>query len=194
MPSKKHRYNKLNNDDDIYMYPSELYFSQDSILGTFKGGKLLGQTFNEIIEGNRNPNKHIPPITVVKDHPDYEGLPFVFGCRRLYIYQELEKLDVIRKVKVEISSYDSQQHRIKNFTTKNDGVSVEVKSYAGQFNKNHAHGWNFYKNRYHFRDWEKSADRHKQSRSQHNNQPDTDSQDFTTANEEPESCCQCTIM
>lgn len=76
-----------NGESVVYMYPSEIRFTHDSIQSNFRDGRSIPDTFRQILMKNVAVES-LPLMEVMK----YEGEWFVVrGNRRLFLFQELEK-------------------------------------------------------------------------------------------------------
>ena len=109
----------------MYLRPSEIRFSQDSIGSTFGRStshpyRPIGNTLDDILNGHINVQS-IPSISVVKQN----GLWFTADNRRLWVFQEAEKRGKCDKIYVRESGY--------KMTTMNDGVSVYVRGNPGGY-------------------------------------------------------------
>jgi hypothetical protein len=96
--------------------PGKIRYSQDSIQGAFKEGGDVEKLAADLKAGNVDPAS-IPPIRIVEQ----EGKIYTLDNRRLAAFQEAgipiryEKLDSVPK------------GQLFKFTTKNDGVSIEIR-------------------------------------------------------------------
>ena len=113
----------------MYLRPSEIRFSQDSIGSTFgrctsHPYRPIGETLDDILNGHINVHS-IPSISVVKQN----GLWFTADNRRLWVFQEAEKRGKCDKIYVRESGYINYN----KMTTLNDGVSVYVRGNPGGY-------------------------------------------------------------
>ena len=113
----------------MYLRPSEIRFSQDSIGSTFGWRtphpyKPIGETLDDILTGHINVQS-IPSISVKKQ----SGLWFTADNRRLWVFQEAEKRGKCDKIYVRETGYIS----CSKMTTVNDGVSVYVRGNPGGY-------------------------------------------------------------
>lgn len=113
----------------MYLRPSEIRFSQDSIGSTFGSYtshpfKQIGETLDEILTGKINVNS-IPSISVCKK----DGKWFTADNRRLWVLQEAEKLGKCREICVRETSYINYN----KFTTVNNGLSVYIRGNPGGY-------------------------------------------------------------
>lgn len=104
----------------MYLRPSEIRFSQDSIELTFgrctsHPYRPIGETLDDILKGLINVNC-IPSISVYKK----DGLWFTAGNRRLWVLQEAEKREKCGEIYVRETSFIDYN----KFTTINNGISV----------------------------------------------------------------------
>lgn len=113
----------------MYLRPSDIRFSQDSIGRTFgrctsHPYKPIGETLDDILKGLINVNC-IPGISVYKK----DGLWFTAGNRRLWVLQEAEKRGMCSEIYVrETFCIDYNK-----FTTINNGISVFVRGNPGGY-------------------------------------------------------------
>lgn len=113
----------------MYMRPSEIRFSQDSIGSTFgrctsHPNKQIGETLDEILTGKINVNS-IPSISVCKK----DGKCFTADNRRLWVLQEAEKLGKCSEIFVRETFYINYN----KFTTVNNGISVYIRGNPGGY-------------------------------------------------------------
>lgn len=109
----------------MFLQPSEIRFSQDSIGNTFghytnHPYKPIGETLDDIISGSVT---SLPDISVTK----IKGFWYTADNRRLWVLQQAEQCGEIDDI------YVSLIDKIKpnKFTTENDGISVEVRGDPG---------------------------------------------------------------
>lgn len=113
----------------MYLRPSEIRFSQDSVGRTFGNYtshpyRPIGETLDDIITGKINVNS-IPTISVLKK----DGQWFTADNRRLWVFQEAEKRGKCTEIYVRETSYINYN----KFTTINNGISVEVRGNPGGY-------------------------------------------------------------
>lgn len=113
----------------MYLQPSDICFSQDSIGSTFgrctsHPFKPIGETLDDILTGTINVNS-IPSISVCKK----DGKWFTADNRRLWVLQEAEKRGKCSEVYVQKTSYINYN----KFTTVNNGTSVYVRGNPGGY-------------------------------------------------------------
>lgn len=113
----------------MYLRPSEIRFSQDSIGRTFgcytsHPYRPIGDTLDDIITGKINVNS-IPTISVCKRN----GHWFTADNRRLWVFQEAEKRGKCTEIHVKETFYID----IYKMTTINNGISVDVRGNPGGF-------------------------------------------------------------
>ena len=96
-------------------------FSQNSISSVFKDGTTIYDLIKKLKNKTIDP-KLIPPIRIVEK----DGLIYTLDNRRLKVFQEAgidvpyEKLN------------DIPQTEIFKFTTKNEGITIEIRSTNGK--------------------------------------------------------------
>lgn len=113
----------------MYLRPSEIRFSQDSIGRSFgcytsHPYRPIGETLDDIITGRINVNS-IPRISVCKRN----GHWFTADNRRLWVFQEAEKRGKCTEIYVQETFYID----INKITTINNGISVVVRGNPGGF-------------------------------------------------------------
>lgn len=115
-----------------WLLPSNIYFSQESINSYFDSKSAhanikIGETLDQLCDGTIT-ILDIPMIKVVLK----DGKYFTEDNRRLWLFQQLEKLDKCRSVRVRASnSYQTMFRRDQKFTTCNGGTSVTVRGSPG---------------------------------------------------------------
>ncbi|KAL3859190.1 hypothetical protein ACJMK2_009419 [Sinanodonta woodiana] len=102
--------------------PSLIYFCQETIKNCFPSHGKIGFVLDKIYEGSISINT-IPMISICKKG----GKWFTTDNRRLWIFQQLEKLRKCSKIDVRITHYIPRN----KFTTKNGGVSVTIRGDPG---------------------------------------------------------------
>lgn len=113
----------------MYLRPSEIRFSHDSIGRTFgrytpHPYKPIGETLDDILTGKINVNS-IPTISVYKK----DGQWFTANNRRLWVLQEVEKRGKCCEIYVSETTFVN----LRIFTTTNKGVSVLVRGNPGGY-------------------------------------------------------------
>ncbi|XP_045170382.2 uncharacterized protein LOC123532856 [Mercenaria mercenaria] len=108
----------------MYLKPSEIFFSQDSINNVFDKNcghryKPIGETLDALCEGRCSVNS-IPTISVVKHNNKW----FTADNRRLWVFRNLERLGKCDKIYVSEGFYIPPS----KFTTYNGGESVHVRN------------------------------------------------------------------
>lgn len=104
--------------------PSNIRFSQDSIAGCWKiENTPIGDTLDKLLLDKIDIND-IPKITVHSIGGHY----YSADNRRLWVFQKLETLGKCEKIKVE---YNRRKINPKKFTTKNNGVSIQIRGTRG---------------------------------------------------------------
>lgn len=111
----------------MFLKPSEIRFSQDSVGNTFGGYtshpfRCIGQTLDDILSGRCEVDS-IPRISVMKR----DGQWFTADNRRLWVFQQAEKRGKIEEIYVSVTFYIS----FNKFTTENNGMSVRVRGDPG---------------------------------------------------------------
>lgn len=113
-----------NSESIVYMYPSEIRFTHNSIGSYFSDGYLITETFRQLL-WNKITAEDLPLIEVMK----YEGSWFVVrGNRRLFLFQELEKRGKLSKVKVQKRNFDQYLFQ-KQFTSSNKGKTTLMRDF-----------------------------------------------------------------
>ncbi|KAK3610017.1 hypothetical protein CHS0354_032363 [Potamilus streckersoni] len=102
--------------------PSEIYFSQDTIKNCFDHYGTIGSVLDKIYEGTMS-IQLIPKISVCQK----DGKWFTVDNRRLWIFQQLEKLGKCSEIDVQVT-YSIPDNK---FTTENGGASVTVRGDPG---------------------------------------------------------------
>lgn len=116
-----------NGESVVYMYPSEIRFTHDSIQSNFRDGRSIPVTFRQILMKNIAVES-LPLMEVMK----YEGEWFVVrGNRRLFLFQELEKRSYLKQVRVQTRNFNPDLFN-KQYTSPNRGTSVRIRSGYGQ--------------------------------------------------------------
>ena len=105
----------------IYLCPSELRFTQNSISRRFKNGSTLEDTLKALLDSGCPDS--LPPMHVMQ----YQGKYFVLeGNRRLLLLKILQKHGLVGNVPVKLSAFNRCKFMLK-FSTKNDGESIKVR-------------------------------------------------------------------
>lgn len=113
----------------MFLKPSEIRFSQDSIGNAFGNYtahpcRLIGQTLDDILSGHCNVHS-IPNISVMKRNDQW----YTADNRRLWVFQEVEKRGKCDGINVFQTSYINSN----KFTTYNEGRSVRVRGNPGGY-------------------------------------------------------------
>lgn len=113
----------------MFLKPSEIRFSQDSIGNSFGGYtshpfRRIGQTLDDILTGRCNADS-IPRISVMNRN----GLWFTADNRRLWVFQQAETRGKIEEIYVSVTFYIN----FNKFTTENNGMSVRVRGDPGGY-------------------------------------------------------------
>ncbi|XP_053390382.1 uncharacterized protein LOC128553276 [Mercenaria mercenaria] len=108
----------------MYLRPSEIFFSQDSINNVFDKNcghryQPIGETLDALCDGRCSVSS-IPTISVVKHNNKW----FTADNRRLWVFRSLERLGKCDKIFVREGSYIPSS----KFTTYNGGESVIVRN------------------------------------------------------------------
>lgn len=103
--------------------PSEIFYSQDSIMNRFgdytmHGNTYIGETLDQLLQGHCNVN-NIPTITVVNKY----GKWYTSDNRRLWVFRKAEEIGFLETIDVSVSSYLNGN----KFTTENGGTSIRVR-------------------------------------------------------------------
>merc|ERR1712150_63074 len=117
--------------DLSFLNPEHLRYTKAHIPHTFDNGNTLESTFQEILDGNLDIDS-LPPLEVVREKLWYT--PFGFspnywvtdGNRRLYLYRKLKVIGAASTVRVKLLEYGERGHPLVEFSTRNDGQSVNV--------------------------------------------------------------------
>ncbi|KAL3859186.1 hypothetical protein ACJMK2_009415 [Sinanodonta woodiana] len=107
---------------EMRLKPSLTNFSQDTIKNCFECDGTIGSVLDAIYEGTISINT-IPKISICQK----DGKWFAADNRRLWIFQQLEKLGKCSEIDVRVT-YNIPDSK---FTTKNGGVSVSVRGDPG---------------------------------------------------------------
>lgn len=111
----------------MYLKPSDIHFSQDSISNTF-GKKTqhrntyIGETLDELINGTATVFS-IPTISVFT----HKGKWFTSDNRRLWVFRKAEELGILRSIPVSENLLSIIGIKTPKLTTKNGGLSVSVR-------------------------------------------------------------------
>ncbi|XP_045204472.2 uncharacterized protein LOC123557207 [Mercenaria mercenaria] len=113
----------------MYLRPSEIFYSQDSINNVFDkrckhAYKPIGETLDAICEGRCSMN-NIPTISVVQT----DGKWVTADNRRLWVYRQLERLGKCEKIHVQKGYYIPAG----KLTSYNGGESVRVRGSTGGY-------------------------------------------------------------
>ncbi|CAJ1329263.1 unnamed protein product [Effrenium voratum] len=101
--------------------PSSIRFTHDSISARFSCGRVVEDTFTELLRGVIDICA-IPRLTVVWHLDDW----FTYtGNRRLHVFRRLEEQGKLHEVEVAMTR---RRLEPKKFTTKNMGQSVRVRA------------------------------------------------------------------
>ncbi|XP_063416908.1 myb-like protein AA [Mytilus trossulus] len=103
--------------------PSEIFYSQDSIMNRFggytnHGNTYIGETLDQLLKGHCNVNS-IPTISVVKKY----GKWYTSDNRRLWVFRKAEELGFLETIDVNETYYLNEN----KFTTENGGESIRVR-------------------------------------------------------------------
>ena len=103
--------------------PSEIFYSQDSIMNRFgdytpHGNTYIGETLDRLLNGHCNVES-IPNIRVVQ----WNGKWFIPDNRRLWVFRTAEEIGFLKSIYV-IETYNRKNNK---FTTKNGGASIRVR-------------------------------------------------------------------
>ncbi|XP_063397459.1 uncharacterized protein LOC134681749 [Mytilus trossulus] len=103
--------------------PSEIFYSQDSIMNRFgdytsHGNTYIGETLDQLLKGHCNVNS-IPTISVVKKY----GKWYTSDNRRLWVFRKAEDLGFLETIYVNEAYYLNEN----KFTTENGGESIRVR-------------------------------------------------------------------
>lgn len=108
----------------VYMYPSKIRFTHDSIESYFSDGHSIPETFRQIL-WKKITAEDLPWIEVM----NYEGNWFaVRGNRRLFLFKELEKRGELSKVKVQKINFDQYLFRTQ-YTSSNKGKTTLIRDF-----------------------------------------------------------------
>ncbi|XP_052075259.1 uncharacterized protein LOC127712697 [Mytilus californianus] len=103
--------------------PSEIFYSQDSIMNRFGGytnhGHLyIGETLDQLLQGYCNV-RSIPTISVVNKY----GKWYTSDNRRLWVFRKAQEIGFLETINVNQSYYLNED----KFTTENGGTSIRVR-------------------------------------------------------------------
>lgn len=107
-------------DQDMWIDPTEIRFTHDSISPVFSCQRKIVDTYEELKRGFISVHD-IPRMTVAR--MDGEWYTYT-GNRRLWVFQKLARRGYIREVRVETTDRCVPSCKI---TTRNGGTSVEVR-------------------------------------------------------------------
>lgn len=112
---------------NMYLRPSEIFYSQDSISNTFGLSTshcytYIGETLDDLINGSAKVTS-IPRISVIW----WKGKWFTQDNRRLWVFKKAEVLGIITSIPV----YETFGVNSIKFTTYNEGSCVRVRGNAG---------------------------------------------------------------
>lgn len=108
----------------VYMYPSKIRFTHDSIASYFSDGHSIPETFRQIL-WKKITADNLPLIEVM----NYEGQWFaVRGNRKLFVFKELEKRGELSKVKVQKIVFDQYLFRTQ-YTSSNKGKTTLIRDF-----------------------------------------------------------------
>lgn len=113
--------------------PSELLYSQKSIAGKFRNGRLIGETRDDISDGIMSV-KDLPRIKVKLIDGEYVSA----DNRRLWVLKELERLGLLEHIEVIITTKkmdtkkSERTHHIKIRGGGPGGRSTDIKKYDCQ--------------------------------------------------------------
>lgn len=114
-----------NGESVVYMYPSKIRFTHDSIQSNFSDGHSIPETFRQIL-WKKLTVEDLPLIEVMK----YGGEWFVVrGNRRLFLFKELEKRGLLSQVKVQTRNFDQYLFQTQH-TSSNKGKTVLIRGYG----------------------------------------------------------------
>ena len=107
--------------------PSEIFYSQDSIMNRFgdytpHGNTYIGETLDQLLNGHCNVES-MPNISVEKAN----GKWFTSDNRRLWVFRKAEEIGFLKSIYVIETNYI----KYDKFTTKNDGTSIRVRGSPG---------------------------------------------------------------
>ena len=114
--------------DVLFLWPSEIGFTQDSIGPVFRDGRTLDTSWREL--ATRKRKREVDPINVIFA----EGKFYTLNNRRLAVYRLLEIEGACHRIKVILASAPADiRHR---FTTKCDGEWAEVRGRSEWIGRN----------------------------------------------------------
>ncbi|XP_061192410.1 uncharacterized protein LOC133200646 [Saccostrea echinata] len=110
----------------LYLKPSDIRYSQDSIgshfgKGTIHSYKRIGETLDDLLL-KRTTLDQIPTITVSQ----LNGLTFTSDNRRLWVFKKLEELGECEEIEVRFGYIQPSK-----FTTNSSGISIRVRGDPG---------------------------------------------------------------
>lgn len=105
----------------MFLKPSEIFYSQDSVASKFQDGRDLNQTAQMLLLKELDP-EDLPVIQVVRR---IDGKYYTLDNRRLYVFRVGQYNGVTAKVPIQLV-VEQLYHRRK-FTTKNGGTSITVR-------------------------------------------------------------------
>ncbi|CAG2201990.1 unnamed protein product [Mytilus edulis] len=107
----------------LYLKPSNIHYSQDSISNTFgkstiHSDRYIGETLDDLINGTINVN-NIPNISVFRLNNKW----FTTDNRRLWVFRKAEELGILHSIQV----YQNLCTVSSKLTTTNGGLTVRVR-------------------------------------------------------------------
>ena len=105
----------------MWVLPSEIYFTHDSINPYFSCGRGIIDTYEELRTGFKDVTD-IPMMTVAQLNGEWYTYT---GNRRLWVFRRLQREGYIYEIEVHATNRHIQPSK---FTTRNGGVSVKVGS------------------------------------------------------------------
>ena len=115
---------RQNNRKEIYLYPSDIRFSQEYISNRFEGGELIGERLDDLVYVVKKISD-IRTIRVVKMHDRW----YTLDNRRLWMFRMYQKIKLRWYMSLQIpvlvwEDFETDTQLV--FATKNGGADVKI--------------------------------------------------------------------
>ncbi|XP_062583857.1 uncharacterized protein LOC134245602 [Saccostrea cucullata] len=111
-----------NGESTVYMRPSQIRYTHDSIQANFRNGTPMEHTFRQLVFQKIQVDSL--PMIQVTQHNGYWYV--VRGNRRLFLLKKLEKLGRVTTVQMVKKPFDPDVFN-RQYTTKDNGISVRIR-------------------------------------------------------------------
>ncbi|XP_062601389.1 uncharacterized protein LOC134263090 [Saccostrea cucullata] len=111
-----------NGESTVYMRPSQIRYTHDSIQANFRNGTPMEETFRQLVFQKIQVDSL--PMIEVTQHNGYWYV--VRGNRRLFLLKKLERLGRVTTVQMVNKPFDSDVFNRQN-TTRNMGLSIRIR-------------------------------------------------------------------